>query len=202
MWDEPAVRWILFDQAGVQIKMFPTREKYLIDDKEYLGLELAKIYDHPLYDRYRLGEISEKEFVGTFLDESGIDLSIDSFIDFFANEIELIPGMLELIFELKKKYLLASIVNEGKEWSLSKFEKTEMGKLFDHIYISGIIGLRKPNKDIFEYVLEKIDAKPEECIFIDDLEVNCKGAEKLGIQSICFKNTKQLRKELTELGVL
>jgi FMN phosphatase YigB (HAD superfamily) len=91
-----------------------------------------------------------------------------------------------------KNYSLASIVNEGKEWSINKFEKTQMNKIFDHIYIFGIIDLGKADKEIFEYVLKQIDATPQECIFIDDLEVNYKGAEKLGRKSICFKNTIQL----------
>ncbi|MBU5479657.1 HAD family hydrolase [Blautia sp. MSJ-19] len=59
----------------------------------------------------------------------------------------------------------------------------------------------KPEAEIYRTLLDKYQLKPEECVFIDDREVNCKGAENLGIRTICFKNFKQAAAELEKMGV-
>ena len=58
---------------------------------------------------------------------------------------------------------------------------------FQNVFLSHKIGRRKPDKETFLHVLEKIDAKPEECIFIDDVKSNVDAAENLGIKSILFE---------------
>ncbi len=63
------------------------------------------------------------------------------------------------------------------------------------------MGLRKPNEDFFKSVLKIIKADPKECIFIDDLEQNCKGAQAVKINSILFKNPIQLKKELEKFSI-
>jgi len=61
--------------------------------------------------------------------------------------------------------------------------------------------MKKPHKKIYVYTLKKLGAKPHECIFIDNLKRNTDSAKKLGIKTIHFRNSKQLRKDLTRLSV-
>jgi len=190
------------DQAGVQVKMFPTKGSYDVDGKSYPGQVLAKVYCHPLYDGYRLGKVSEDKLVAEFIKDSGIELSVAAFKELFRKEVYVVPGMLALVSELKKSYSLASLVNEGQEWARNKFDVSGFGKLFDQIFISGEIGLRKPEEDFYSFVLDKINAEPDECLFIDDYIVNCEGAEKLGIHTVCFRSAYQLERKLNEIGAL
>ena len=53
---------------------------------------------------------------------------------------------------------------------------------FDQFYLSQEIQLRKPNKDIFNFVLESNNLKPEQCFFVDDTKENTDMAESLGIK--------------------
>ncbi len=48
----------------------------------------------------------------------------------------------------------------------------------------------KPEADIYQTLLDKFGLKAEECVFIDDRPVNCEGAQKAGIHTICFKSFK------------
>ncbi len=59
----------------------------------------------------------------------------------------------------------------------------------------------KPDMEIYEYVLKELNAKSEECVFIDDKAENIEAAEKLGIHGIVFENKEQLKQDLEELGV-
>lgn len=54
---------------------------------------------------------------------------------------------------------------------------------FDAFYLSHKINLRKPNSNIFEFVLENHNLKPNECFFVDDTEEHIKTAKKLGIHT-------------------
>lgn len=60
--------------------------------------------------------------------------------------------------------------------------------LFDKVYYSYEIGLRKPNKDIYEFVLQDNNLQPHECLFIDDMKANLNGAGTVGMHTIWAKN--------------
>ncbi len=56
--------------------------------------------------------------------------------------------------------------------------------MFDFTVISGDVGMRKPEEEIFRYTFELIGLPPEECVFIDDLEHNIRAAASLGMPGI------------------
>ncbi len=80
----------------------------------------------------------------------------------------------------------------------------EFFKLFDEIIISGYIGLIKPRDEFYRYFFEKYDIDPNECILVDDQEVNIACGKKHGIAGILLKKSdfKSVRKELIGHGVL
>jgi putative hydrolase of the HAD superfamily len=67
-------------------------------------------------------------------------------------------------------------------------EQLELEDLFDKTYFSFKIGMRKPDKEIFEYVLKENNIEAKECLFIDDSKEHIETAEKLGIQCIHLVN--------------
>ena len=109
--------------------------------------------------------------------------------------------LLSLTKKLKKDYKLAilSNINVGhkkyllKEYSLKKY--------FNVIVLSCDAKTRKPGSKIFKIALKKLNVKPNEAIFIDNLIANIKGAREVGINGIHFKNNEQLFKDLEKLGI-
>lgn len=57
---------------------------------------------------------------------------------------------------------------------------------FEHTFVSQEMHMKKPDDEIFQAVLYEADIRPEETLFVDDLEVNCQAAERNGIHS--FQN--------------
>lgn len=56
----------------------------------------------------------------------------------------------------------------------------------------------KPDRDIYETLLTRYDLKAEECIFLDDAQINLDGAEKVGIQGLLVKSQEQAMEELDQ----
>ena len=71
--------------------------------------------------------------------------------------------------------------------------------LFDVIISSYNVRMKKPDPRIYQHTLEKLGIRPEEAVFIDDLEENVKGAEVVGIKGIVFKNSEQCRSDLDNI---
>lgn len=81
----------------------------------------------------------------------------------------------------------------------------EIFNLFEgRIEISGINHLLKPNIQVYTALLKKYSLTPENCIFIDDQEVNVQAAQAVGIPSILLKdkNYRALREELVRREVI
>lgn len=83
--------------------------------------------------------------------------------------------------------------------------KHRLDRLFDPIVISGEARMRKDSAALFEYVLKKVDFRPEECAFIDNQERNLVAPAGLGFRTLFFdpaqNDAQWLRGRLTEWGV-
>jgi epoxide hydrolase-like predicted phosphatase len=83
------------------------------------------------------------------------------------------------------KLILLSNTNELHiDWVIENVPfYEEFFDCFDAIYFSHEINFRKPDSEIYEFVLDKHDLKPEECLFIDDTKINTEAAAALGIHT-------------------
>lgn len=108
--------------------------------------------------------------------------------------------LLEFVKSLKKRYrvyLFTDTIDTHDEYN----SKRSIYDKFTQVFRSNKEGLTKLNDDAFTNVLHKIEALPKECVFIDDLEVNVRRAEALGIKGIIYTNEKELKQDLTKLGI-
>lgn len=91
------------------------------------------------------------------------------------------------------KLFLLSNTNENHieyiKHNVSFYE--DFKKCFDGFYLSHEIGMRKPNSDIFEFVLDKNQLQPEDCLFIDDTKENTETASKLGFHTWNLEPTRE-----------
>lgn len=71
---------------------------------------------------------------------------------------------------------------------------------FDEVILSFKVGCSKPDRRIYEEVLRRSGLKPEECLFIDDLERNVRGAAELGMNAIRFVGVADLKERLRQFG--
>lgn len=114
---------------------------------------------------------------------------------------ESITGIIEGTVELLRKLKETGISLYGlSNWSTETFgmvrHEFEFFNLFDEILLSGEVKLIKPEPEIFELFLSRIDKPASECLFIDDSEPNIITARKLGFDTVHFISPEHLKKEL------
>lgn len=103
---------------------------------------------------------------------------------------------------LKKRGYRLYILSNYSEYMLER-TKTKMNflKYMDGTVFSCDVKEVKPEPAIYKILLEDYGLKPEECVFIDDREENCRGARKLGMHAVRFHDFKQAAADLEALGV-
>lgn len=80
-------------------------------------------------------------------------------------------------------------------------KKNKFFELFDGGVVSYAEKLIKPEEEIYKIILDRYKLNPSETIFVDDVEANIEGANKVGIKSILFKDAKKLKEELNNLKI-
>ncbi|MDK2980523.1 MAG: 2-haloacid dehalogenase [Chloroflexota bacterium] len=114
-----------------------------------------------------------------------------------------IPGTVEILAELREAgYPLYVLSN----WSAETFARVRAHfpflDWFDGLVISGQIGLLKPNREIFEHLLEQVGRPAEECLFIDDHATNTEAAEQLGFQTVLFTTPGTFKEQLIAKNII
>ncbi|RSK38300.1 HAD family hydrolase [Mangrovimonas spongiae] len=139
--------------------------------------------------RYEMGLISTREFLNFYmskfpkLDETIILNAWNCILkDFPKHRLEFLK---QLRNDGNFDIILLSNTNELHiDWIKNEVDFFEDFKqCFHKFYLSHKINLRKPNADIYEFVLNQNKLNPNECLFVDDLEENTKSAAKLGINT-------------------
>lgn len=115
-------------------------------------------------------------------------------LEWFATE-RLNRWLIRWVERKRKTHRIILLTNYTAKlkWRLEK--KFRIAHHFDSIFNSADIGIIKPNRGIFRYLLKNIKAKAGECLFVDDKEINIKTAKKLGFKTILFKNNQQFKKQ-------
>jgi putative hydrolase of the HAD superfamily len=161
--------------------------------------ELDELHDDlvAINTLYEQGLISTEEFVEFYTDNfpklSKKDvINAWNYIlkDFPKHRLEFIKKLSE---DKNYKLILLSNTNDLHiSWIAENvsFYK-EFKSYFDVFYLSQEINLRKPNTDIYEFVLKENKLKPEECFFIDDTKENTDTASSLGIHIWNIDETQQ-----------
>lgn len=107
-------------------------------------------------------------------------------------------NVLQLIKKLKKKYKLG-LVSNSISYHQRINKKRSIYNLFDVVVLSHKIGLTKDNKEIFIIAAKKLNVRPTQCIFIDDVKDFVNVAKSIGMSGIVFKNSNQLKSDLGKL---
>jgi epoxide hydrolase-like predicted phosphatase len=156
---------------------------------------LAEGEELPLF-RLERGEIGEDEFVDRL--EAGLESilghrpHLHHFRHTFFGALDPNEEMIELMRELKGRGLkMAMLTNNVREWEPLWRSMLPVDEIFEEIVDSAFVGCRKPEGRIYQLTLERIGMPAEDCLFVDDLQVNCEAAEKAGMKAVHFRENEQ-----------
>ena len=187
--------------------MVSFKRKYMVErfvsDADDSALLQKVVFDRLYWDRLDAGTITDEEalrLVCERLPERLHASARDIYYNWIYNIPE-IPGMSELIREMKKKfgvkvYLLSNI----SQYFAEHVDDIKCLNSFDGLVLSSTCGFTKPHREIYDHICSKFALSPEECIFIDDREDNIEGAESYGIKGYLFDgDAARLKEYLTKL---
>ncbi|MEH6715556.1 HAD-IA family hydrolase [Parasphingorhabdus flavimaris] len=165
--------------------------------------------DNNAWARFERAELDETGFDNAFADEAkaiGIELRGADVLARLAGDVR--PAMVATIDRLKSEgFTVACITNnvpagKGAGMAMSDEKAAAVKAImlrFDHIIESSKAGIRKPDPRIYQMMCDALDVEPAQCIYLDDLGINCKPAAALGMAAIKVSAEQQA---LDELGVL
>lgn len=206
------IKNIIFDLGGVIINLNPelTIQQFnKLSTVPFESLYTQKKQDE-LFNKFDKGEVSDFEFfteIRRMLRFSGRDE--DLLFAWNAMLLGVPEKRLDVLVECKLNYktFLLSNTNEAHisaiEYDLYHTQGVKnFNDYFDEVYYSCRIGMSKPDKEIFEYVLTKNKLNPAETIFIDDSIQNVKGAGECGINAYRLQPNMEMGTLLRELNLL
>jgi HAD superfamily hydrolase (TIGR01509 family) len=149
------------------------------------------------------GEMDLKEELDKVLETWKWTGTVDELLDYWFDDGQLNDHMLPLISELKEKGVLCGLCTNNEKYRLKYLkEKYDLGNVFDFIVTSYETGHLKPEKEIFDTVLEKINLSAGSVLVCDDKEKHVETLSAWEFVPYIYKNQEEFEKKLEELKVL
>lgn len=196
------IKNIIFDLGGVLLNIDYNLTVKAFND---LGIkDFDQIFSQAkqdlLFDNYECGKINSEEFIKEITKRCNNSIDSESIKSAWnALLLDLPIERLQLLEDLKKRFriFLLSNTNDIHRVAYSNyFEKTfgfsDLSLYFEKQYLSFEIGMRKPNKEIFNFVLSENNLIPSETVFIDDSIQHVQGASEVGIKAILLDKDKTI----------
>ena len=111
------------------------------------------------------------------------------------------PGTKNLIEKLRKNYCVVALSNVGPDMWPIWDSRHRITDLFEKVYWSGQLGVKKPDPKAFNHVLDDLGVKSTDVVFFDNREENVAGARSLGIVAFIFNGAKDAEAKLKGLGI-
>jgi putative hydrolase of the HAD superfamily len=155
----------------------------------------AEIYgEHPLHSLER-GEITEVEFARRLSEQLHDGFDLARLRELYFERIDPNGPMIDFIGEQRRRGLrTALLTNNVREWEpLWRAKLPELDEIFEIVVDSAFVGMRKPEPAIYELTVERLGGglRAEECLFVDDIELNCESARALGMTAVRFEHADQ-----------
>jgi len=198
------IKNIIFDFGGVVMDWDPRYffKTYFNDDEkmEFFLKNIAVDEWNVEQDRGRTLQEGTEILVKQHPDwEKEIRAYYDNWTTMLRSDI---PENVEVLKQLEGKYHLYGLTNWSEETFPFALENYDFFKVFEgKIVVSGTEKLIKPDKEIFEVLLNRYDLKAEESVFIDDNAKNIATAKSLGFITIHIKPETNLGEELKNSGI-
>lgn len=204
-------RYVLFDLGGVLLNIDYNRTIRAFRDLGFENFNVAYSQSRQdgVFDDFETGRIGREGFIGKIKDMANAELSEDQIVSAWnAMLLDFPQHRLVMLQELNAKYPLFLLSNTNEihfrafNENFRSTYKMEFDSLFNKAYYSHRIGMRKPNREIFELVCDEQAIEPDNLLFIDDSIQHVEGARKMGIQGLLLTEEKDIKDLLIESGVL
>ena len=197
-----SIKTVIFDIGGVLVGY--DWDKQLMkqfNDREKVERLKDALFHSGVWDELDRGIWSEEELLAGFYEKGpGLEREIKEFWDHAGEALWQYDFTKDLLNELKKKNMqILYLSNWSKHMREQSSEQLDFLEMLDGGVFSYIEKLIKPDKRIYERIIEKYKLNPSECVFLDDRLDNIEAAISCGLNGIQVVDHEEAHKKLFEM---
>jgi glucose-1-phosphatase len=200
----PDIRAVLFDVGGVLVELggVDTMLGWLgptvsADEMWRRWLTSTSVRN------FETGKIDAQAFAGGVIEEFGLKLNAERFLDAFAAwPTGLYPGTLEMLALIPPSYRRALLSNSNSLHWQRVTEDMGLGAAIESHFVSHLTGRIKPDADAFEHAVQSLGCDPGQVLFIDDNWLNVEAATRSGLHAVRARGNLETRRALAEFGII
>ena len=194
------MRWVVFDFGQV----LGLRTEKVPELAERVGLPLAEFEARYWANRAEYDLVGDDVGYWRAVAGDGVDASFAAELTEAdeAGWLSVDPAALALVVELHGRGVPLAILSNAPGSFGRAVEAQPWAKYFRTLLFSADLGVTKPDRAIYETLLDRIDADPADCFFTDDRQANVDGAIAAGLRAARWLGADALRQDLVEFGVL
>jgi len=207
-----AYRSLIVDFGGVlttplEDAMAHFAETQGVELQDLVRVALAAYHGEEMYNpdslvvRFEKGQIPDAEFALAFAQRltevSGRQVEAEGLLGRLLGSLQLEEDMFEMLRRARGAGIKTALLSNS--WGLELYPRDLLTETCDVIVISGEVGMRKPDADIFAFTTDKLGLEPQACIFVDDHPGHLKTAREVGMTTVLHKEPAQTIAELEGL---
>lgn len=155
--------------------------------------------EHPLH-LLETGRIETDEFdrhLAEVLSDGNDPIEGEGLSSKLFAHVESEPHMVEVVRSYHEQGITTGLLSNS--WGRHGYPTELFDEIFDAVVISGEVGMRKPDPDIYEHTAKLLGREPAGCVFVDDLKHNVEGAEAVGMIGVHHTDPAKTAAELKEI---
>ena len=149
--------------------------------------------EHPLFQLEK-GLITEAEFLHRLEQHLPEGTHLQGFSEIYFDALHPNEELIDYMRELRDRGLrMAMLTNNVREWEPLWRAKLPVDEIFELVVDSAFVGMRKPERGIYELTLERLGpgVAAGDCVFLDDLQPNVDAAREIGMRAVRFESNAQ-----------
>lgn len=151
---------------------------------------------------YKLGKLTDEAFWSWAIKEWCLDISVNELMDLMIKGYEVNKEVEDVVKKVRKNGYITLICSNNFPARIKGLqERFKFLDNFDIAVYSYEVGIAKPDKRIFQELVNKSGVNPQEIIFADDDVEKISGAKEIGIQAFLYEGFDKFVEKLKELGV-
>lgn len=193
------IRNVIFDLGGVLLDWSPERLLAgFTADPQTRALYREAVLGHPDWLALDKGLLTEAEGIERFRARTGRPAAeVAGFMQAVRDFLQPIRPTVDLLQELADRgvplYCLSNM--SGPIFSHVR-GRNKFFDRFQGIVVSGLLKMKKPEPEIYRYLLSRYGLQADTCVFIDDILANLESARGIGLQTILFQGAADCRQRL------
>ncbi len=205
MSDEKEELAVIFDLGRVLLNIHVDGPKFvaLMESMDINPQEAFSTYwQEPEVEWHMIGTINSFQFYQAAVDRLNLKIDYDDFVEAWCDMYTPMPGMMEIFARVEKKQVVGLLsATDPLHWAKAK-ELLPWLRRIEKPTLSFETGFVKPSREIYLRAAQNCGRSPENCLFIDDSELNVDGARDVGMAGLAFTSPERLARDLAKLGII